>query len=181
MANMNEVFSDGRNRLIIFLAVIFVAGVFSYIGYRGYSTLTPAGNESVQTPMAPKSVGKETGGDFANPEAAKLAMEQDRANAMKAEKQGDSVVPIIVGKNFTSPGAMNTQQPDSNQNCSPEKVKRAYESGVTAFEMKCQGCSAAELKAGGYSAGALSRSRWIQCCCAQSSRFFGQRIKRCGL
>ena len=80
MSGINELFSDGRNRLILFLAFLIVGFMFVFVGLKAFSTLAPTSNDNVQTPEAPKQVGKSTAGDFASPEAAKLVQQQNKTN-----------------------------------------------------------------------------------------------------
>ena len=145
---------EGRNRLLVILSVFILFLVVLYFGY-GYISGPTSNAISQSTPKAPKSIGRTTGGEVANIQAAKLVNEQNIESLKAAERSGTSVVPIIIGKDIVG-GDVKASNVKINNPCTIENVKRAREAGVSAFELKCQGCSAKVLKEAGFSAGELA-------------------------
>lgn len=91
----------------------------------------------------------------------KLLREQNLAQAQKAAKTGTSFVPTITSKSYVGKPVqvpeLGIQIPGtpSTAGCDPTELERARLAGVKVDELRCKGCSSAQLHAAGYTAGEL--------------------------
>jgi len=108
----------------------------------------------------------------------------NQKNALKARREGTSAVPTITRPNFVGNAAMFNDsasprvcpanktvvmyQPNP-ANCTLESLTLARSAGVTAEELRCQGCPCPALKAAGYTAGDL-----------KNTGFTVKELKACG-
>lgn len=96
-----------------------------------------------------------TGSESVTPEFVKLLEEESIARAREAERRGKSAISTVVRPGFRGPSEFDIEG-KFKKGCSPAELRRAREAGVSAFELRCRGCSAAAMRAAGYTAGELA-------------------------
>ena len=164
MSNEKQSYSETSIgfKLSVFVGVIVGIGAVLY----GLSMLLDSRGQSGSTSVGRTRAGLNTAvaGDV-TAEYASLAQKQFNEQVQQAERSRDgSVMPSAIGQGrFVSNASDFVNTAKQNQDngvftkpdCTPEFARKAREAGVSAFELKCNGCSAATLKAAGYTAGEL--------------------------
>ena len=150
--------------------VIFIGGVIAVVAI-GYGLYLYSGSQQTQEVSAvkrtrPGAVTSAKAGDV-TAEYAGLNQEKDDQLYQQAVRTGGSAMPSVIGsagyitnpsdfaesaKNALKAGAANETK------CTLDYAKKARLAGVSAFELKCQGCDAGTLKQAGYTAGELARA-----------------------
>ena len=146
-----------------------VVGVAVLVGlYYGLKSSDAFGSEDTKSSLSSSVPSIQSNPGVGNPTEAyaRLIQEQNTQKAEQALQSGGSSVPTIINADVTGDpnrfldayrSAMKDRQDaarDANL-CSPENLARAREAGVTALELRCNGCSAKELMQAGYSAAEL--------------------------
>ncbi|UTC24401.1 hypothetical protein MMH89_04105 [Candidatus Comchoanobacter bicostacola] len=93
-------------------------------------------------------------------EYSKLINEQNKQQAMEAERSGESSLPTLLRPQYSLDTSQFEERKDEvfqrdADRCSKENIIKARTAGVAASELKCYGCTLEDLKNGGYSASEL--------------------------
>lgn len=157
-------------RIIVALVfiVVLVAAVVLFVHWR-YKAAGEVGGASVTSGSSIESIpGKGT----PSAEYEKAQVHANVEGEIAARKEGTSFIPTITQGGFT--GDLNQFGQFSNdsncpmskvvtvlrpnpENCTPEKLKLARDSGVTAEELLCEGCACPAMKMAGFTVGDLKR------------------------
>lgn len=133
---------------IFIVSVALIIGALTYWYYRRATAGIEAGAEVAAAATTPVSAA-----EAASPEYVRLIRQRNIEQARRAALTGESAIATAVRPSYFDSGDF---QGRAKKGCSVEELKRAREAGVTAFELRCKGCSAAALKAAGYTAGELA-------------------------
>ena len=154
--------------------VAIVLGAVVGIGAVIYGLYLFSNQESVSTESAvrrtrPAAVTSARAGQVTQ-DYAQLNTTRDNQQFEEAERRGTSAVPSVIGTAgyITNPSSFAENASSALNNklaknavCTPEYAKKAREAGVSAFELKCQGCQASVLLSAGYTAGELAKGGYL--------------------
>lgn len=164
--------AQSRVFLAIFLIVIAVAAVAWFIHWRKELAARSAVVSVAGAPQIESIPGAGTPSEA----YVKAQSQVNIAGAEAAQKAGTAFIPTITRPGFVGDPSQFGQLPDatpdaskkqcgvkhvvvmykpSPENCTPQKLVTARQTGVTAEELLCQGCSCPALKTAGYTAGDL--------------------------
>ena len=141
-----------NSRIYLSMLLVVVVALGMYFGYGYISYL----NSNKDVAGASLSSGVEIqsipGIAESSSEYADLQSTQNTENANIAMRTGGSSVPTIVRGGSANLKDFNAAElAEKNKNlCDLKELKKAKEAGVKAFELRCRGCTAAQLLAAGY-------------------------------
>lgn len=170
-------FSSATSRLVVTLciAVVIIAIIVGIVMHL-HSKDASQGSAAILT--APPSISSTPGIGDSTVHHDVLQRDQNVKNIEQARKDAGSAIPTIVNPTFQGnldefsqpteedtglskrcPMAKSivTYRPNP-ATCLPNNLKSAREAGVTADELRCQGCACPSLKLAGYTAGDLKNS-----------------------
>ncbi len=141
-----------RAIFIVVLVAIAIAVTVGYIHLKRTSTTgAPAGAQIAtagQGITSVPTVGKEPPREY-----VKLQEKANVTEATQALKAQTAFIPTPIRATYLETGTAGA--PGKGGECSAEELRKARDSGVTAAELRCKGCSLEALKAAGFTAGEL--------------------------
>ncbi len=164
--------AQSRVFLAIMLIVIAVAAVALFIHWRRQVDI----NQGFAAVSGGPAIASIPGAGSPSSAYVKAQEQANAAGAIEAQKTGTAFVPTITRAGFVGDPNQFGQQPESDaqskqcginkvvlmykpnpENCTANKLQTARQTGVTAEELMCQGCSCPALKLAGYTAGDLKK------------------------
>lgn len=134
---------------LFILVVVLAIGGMSYFYYKKQTAGVAVG----AAVSGASGIVADTASEKSSPEFVKLVRQQNLEQAERAKETGDSALSSVVRPSYFDSGDFETS---AKKGCSVAELKRAKESGVSPFELRCKGCSSAALKAAGFSAGEMA-------------------------
>ena len=188
MSNEKQTYNESSIgfKLSVFIGVIVGIGAVLYGMSMMLETTSRDNNSAVGATSAGLNSAK--AGEV-TAEYASLAQKKFNEQVQQAERsRGGSVMPSAIGQGrFVSNAAEFVANAGKNQanglfakpDCTIEFAKKAREAGVSAFELKCNGCSAATLKEAGFTAGEL-RAAGYDAAELKAAGFTAKELKNAG-
>jgi len=157
---LQQTAKGGKPRLFLVLVAIFILLVGAGLGIWALKKETQIVKTSATSvKSAPQGIRSVPGTSEASPAQAKLIQEKNMQLAKAAQARGGSAVPTITQASYIgqpeqiieSAQGIETAAPG----CDPKELERARLAGVQVDELRCKGCTTAQLKSAGYAAGEL--------------------------
>ena len=167
-------FQSAKSRvfLAIMLIVVVVAAIALFVHWRRQVDA----NQAFAAVSGGPAIASIPGAGSPSSAYVKAQEQANIAGAAEAKKTGTAFVPTITRAGFVGDPNQFGQQPESDtqakqcdinkvvlmykpnpENCTAKKLETARQTGVTAEELMCQGCSCPALKLAGFSAGDLKK------------------------